>query len=160
MNLSMVGTGYVGLVTGVCLSNTGNQVYCLDTNAGKIEMLRRGQCPIYEPGLTDLMERNTAAGRLKFTTDAMEAHRHADMIFICVGTPSDDRGHTDLRYILGAADDVAHVLKQLGPGERLDVDRNDRLQSGRTCGGNEAPQVVLVQRQHDIHVHGHAPVAA
>jgi UDPglucose 6-dehydrogenase len=121
MNLSMVGTGYVGLVTGVCLSNTGNQVTCLDTNAEKIEMLRRGQCPIYEPGLTDLMERNIAAGRLKFSTDAMEAHRHADMIFICVGTPSDERGHTDLKYILGAADDVARVLKELGPQQKPKV---------------------------------------
>ncbi len=121
MHLSMVGTGYVGLVTGVCLSNTGNDVYCLDVDERKVEMLKRGECPIYEPGLTDLMERNTSAGRLHFTTDAMQAHRDADMIFICVGTPSDERGHTDLKYIQAAADDVADVLKALGPDQKPKV---------------------------------------
>lgn len=121
MHLSMVGTGYVGLVTGVCLANTGNEVFCLDTDSAKIDLLRRGKCPIYEPGLTELLERNIAAGRLKFTTDAMEAHRHADMIFICVGTPSDERGHTDLKYILAAADDVGHILKSLGPKQKPKV---------------------------------------
>ncbi len=121
MRLSMVGTGYVGLVTGVCLSNTGNEVTCLDTDAGKIETLKKGECPIYEPGLTDLMERNIQAGRLKFSTDPMASHKDADMIFICVGTPSDERGHTDLKYIQGAADAVADVLKQLGPKQKPKV---------------------------------------
>jgi UDPglucose 6-dehydrogenase len=115
MRLSMVGTGYVGLVTGVCLSNTGNEVMCLDVDARKIEKLRKGESPIYEPGLEELMHRNIAAGRLKFTTDAVEAHKNADMIFICVGTPSDDRGHTDLKYIFAAADAVGDVIKSLGP---------------------------------------------
>ena len=82
---------------------------------------QRGECPIYEPGLTDLMERNIAAGRLKFTTDKASAHRDADMIFICVGTPSDERGHTDLKYVQSAADDIAEVLKQLGPGHKPKV---------------------------------------
>lgn len=115
MRLTMVGTGYVGLVTGVCFSNTGNHVICLDVDAGKIEKLNKGVCPIYEPGLTELMERNVAAGRLEFTTDKNKAYRDADMIFICVGTPSDERGHTDLKYVHGAADDIADVLKSLGP---------------------------------------------
>lgn len=118
MRLTMVGTGYVGLVTGVCLSNTGNDVLCLDTDARKIDMLRQGKSPIYEPGLNELLERNIAAGRLKFTTDKSSAHRDADMIFICVGTPSDERGHTDLRYIESAADDIALVLKALGPTQK------------------------------------------
>ena len=118
MRLTMVGTGYVGLVTGVCLSNTGNDVTCLDTDSRKIDMLKQGKCPIYEPGLTDLMDRNTAAGRLKFSTDKTSAHRDADMIFICVGTPSDERGHTDLKYVQGAADDIADVLKTLGPSQK------------------------------------------
>ncbi len=121
MRLSMVGTGYVGLVTGVCLSNTGNDVTCLDTDARKIDTLKRGGCPIYEPGLVELMERNVAAGRLKFSTDVFAAHKDADMIFICVGTPSDERGHTDLKYIQGAADDIADVLKKLGPGQKPKV---------------------------------------
>jgi UDPglucose 6-dehydrogenase len=121
MRLSMVGTGYVGLVTGVCLANTGNHVTCLDVDARKIDMLKRGHCPIYEPGLTELMERNIAAGRLAFTTSAAEAHRDADMVFICVGTPSDERGHTDLRYIFRAADDVADLLRSLGPKQKPKV---------------------------------------
>jgi UDPglucose 6-dehydrogenase len=121
MRLTMVGTGYVGLVTGVCFSNTGNEVVCLDVDEGKIAKLRQGICPIYEPGLTDLMERNIDAGRLTFTTEKAEAYRDADMIFICVGTPSDERGHTDLKYVMGAADDVASVLKSLGPRQKAKV---------------------------------------
>lgn len=121
MRLTMVGTGYVGLVTGVCFSNTGNDVICLDVDARKIEKLRQGVCPIYEPGLEELMERNTKAGRLRYSLDKAEAYRDADMIFICVGTPSDERGHTDLRYVHSAADDIADVLKTLGPKQRAKV---------------------------------------
>jgi UDPglucose 6-dehydrogenase len=115
MRLTMVGTGYVGLVTGVCFANTGNHVTCLDVDAGKIEKLKKGECPIYEPGLTELMERSIAAKRLDFTLDKKAAYKDAEMIFICVGTPSDERGHTDLKYINSAADDIADVLKSLGP---------------------------------------------
>lgn len=118
MKLTMVGTGYVGLVTGVCLANTGNDVICLDVDPEKIDKLKRGVCPIYEPGLTELMEKNTAAGRLHFTLDKNEAYRDADMIFICVGTPSDERGHTNLSYVDQAADDIASVIKELGPGQK------------------------------------------
>jgi UDPglucose 6-dehydrogenase len=117
----MVGTGYVGLVTGVCFANTGNDVICLDVDPKKIEKLRQGVCPIYEPGLTELMAHNYQAGRLKYTLDKTEAYRDADMIFICVGTPSDDRGHTDLTYIYAAADDIAAVLKTLGPSQKPKV---------------------------------------
>lgn len=115
MRLTMVGTGYVGLVTGVCFANTGNDVHCLDIDKAKIAKLKEGICPIYEPGLTELMEQNIAAGRLEFSTEKDRAYREADMIFICVGTPSDERGHTDLKYVMGAADDIADVLKSLGP---------------------------------------------
>ncbi len=121
MRLSMVGTGYVGLVTGVCLANTGNHVTCVDVDASKVARLREGKSPIYEPGLDDLLLRNIAAGRLTFTTDAAAAHKDADMIFICVGTPSDDRGHTDLRFIFAAADAVADALKALGPSQKPKV---------------------------------------
>ncbi len=121
MRLSMVGTGYVGLVTGVCLSSVGNDVVCLDVDEGKIAKLKKGECPIYEPGLTEIMERGIASGRLCFTTNAMEAHRDADMIFICVGTPSDENGHTDLKYIMSAADDVGDLLKELGPNQKPKV---------------------------------------
>jgi UDPglucose 6-dehydrogenase len=117
MRLTMVGTGYVGLVTGVCFANTGNDVTCLDVDARKIEKLRANICPIYEPGLEELMERNARAGRLTYTLDKQAAYRDAEMIFICVGTPSDERGHTDLRYVYQAADDIADVLKALGPSQ-------------------------------------------
>lgn len=116
MKLTMVGTGYVGLVTGVCLANTGNHVVCLDIDPEKIKRLRAGECPIYEPGLTELLQRNIAAGRLSFTLDKYEAYRDAEMVFICVGTPSDERGHADLKYVHQAADDIASVMKTLGPG--------------------------------------------
>ena len=111
MRLTMVGTGYVGLVTGVCFANTGNDVTCLDVDEGKIARLSKGECPIYEPGLEELLERNIKAGRLKFTTDRAGAYKDAEAIFICVGTPSDERGHTDLRYIDQVADDIAAALK-------------------------------------------------
>jgi len=118
MRLTMVGTGYVGLVTGTCFSNTGNHVTCLDVDPAKIDTLNSGGCPIYEPGLTDLIERNVDAGRLVFTTDKTKAYKDADMIFICVGTPSDESGHADLKYVFGAADDIADVIKSLGPNQK------------------------------------------
>jgi len=121
MRLTMVGTGYVGLVTGVCFASTGNDVVCLDVDADKIEKLKQGICPIYEPGLTELMERNAEAGRLSFTTAKADAYKDADMVFICVGTPSDERGHTDLRYVNTVADDIAEVLAQLGPDQKPKV---------------------------------------
>jgi UDPglucose 6-dehydrogenase len=114
----MVGTGYVGLVTGTCFSNTGNQVTCLDVDPSKIETLNSGGCPIYEPGLTDLIERNVDAGRLVFTTDKTKAYKDAEMIFICVGTPSDESGHADLKYVFAAADDIADVIKSLGKDQK------------------------------------------
>jgi len=115
MRLTMVGTGYVGLVTGVCLANTGNDVVCLDLDPAKIAMLRSGKSPIYEAGLEDLLEHNIKAGRLSFTTDTFAAHADAEMIFICVGTPSDKNGHTDLSYIDAAADGIGETLAKLGP---------------------------------------------
>ncbi len=121
MKLTMVGTGYVGLVTGVCFSNTGNNVTCLDVDPRKIEKLKKGVCPIYEPGLEEMMERNYKAGRLHYTLDKQEAYRDAEMIFICVGTPSDERGHTDLKYVNAAADDIADMLKALGPNQKPKV---------------------------------------
>ncbi len=118
MRLTMVGTGYVGLVTGTCFANTGNHVTCLDIDQRKIDMLRDGQIPIFEPGLEELVERNTTAGRLQFTTDKQNAYRDADLIFICVGTPSDAKGHADLKYIKAAAEDIANVIEELGPNQK------------------------------------------
>ncbi len=117
MKLTMVGTGYVGLVTGVCFAETGNEVTCLDTDARKIAMLEAGKSPIYEPGLDDLIARNRKSGRLHFSTDRETAYDDADAIFICVGTPSDEDGSADLKYVLKVAEDIAAALDRLGPGQ-------------------------------------------
>lgn len=121
MRLTMVGTGYVGLVTGTCFANTGNRVVCLDVDQSKIEKLNGGEVPIFEPGLEELVKRNTEAGRLSFTTDKKEAYTHAEMIFICVGTPSDAEGHADLKYVRAAASDIAEVIDELGPDQKPKV---------------------------------------
>ncbi len=115
MRITMVGTGYVGLVTGTCFANMGNHVTCLDVDPRKIDMLRNGQSPIYEPGLEELILRNARSGRLKFTTEKAEAYQSAEIIFICVGTPSDEKGHADLKYVLAAADDIGQAI-EAGPG--------------------------------------------
>ena len=111
MRLTVVGTGYVGLVSGTCLANTGNNVVCLDIDEAKIDGLKNGISPIYEPGLDELVARNVAKGRLEFTTDKAAAYADAEAIFICVGTPSDDDGTADLRYVLGVARDIGEALE-------------------------------------------------
>ncbi len=118
MRLTMVGTGYVGLVTGTCFANTGNKVTCLDVDSAKIDRLNRGEVPIYEPGLDELIQRNVAAGRLFFTTDAERAYSQADVIFICVGTPSDADGKADLKFVRSAAEAIAGAINALGPNQK------------------------------------------
>jgi UDPglucose 6-dehydrogenase len=118
MKLTMVGTGYVGLVTGACFANSGNDVTCLDVNRDKIDMLNRGESPIYEPGLTEMIKRNAKAGRLTFTLDAHAAYAEAQTIFICVGTPSGKDGSADLQYVMAAADDIADAIDSLGPDQK------------------------------------------
>lgn len=115
MRITMVGTGYVGLVTGTCFSNIGNDVTCLDVVQAKIDKLKNGISPIYEPGLDELIKRNHKAGRLHFTTDKIEAYENAEMIFICVGTPSDEMGNADLKYVLAAAGDIGEAIEN-APG--------------------------------------------
>ena len=110
MKIAMIGTGYVGLVSGVCFSDFGHDVVCLDTNPDKIAMLERGEVPIFEPGLDTLMARNVAAGRLRFTTDLGRALDGAQAVFIAVGTPTRrGDGHADLTYVMAAARDVARA---------------------------------------------------
>ena len=120
MRITMVGTGYVGLVTGTCFANTGNDVTCLDVDPKKIEMLNAGRSPIYEPGLDEMIARNTKAGRLHFTTDKKQAYARAEIIFICVGTPSDEMGRADLKYVLAAARDIGDAIENTpsDPAER------------------------------------------
>ena len=109
-NIAVVGTGYVGLVTGTCFADLGNKITCLDIDEAKIEKLRQGGVPIYEPGLNELIQRNVKAGRLLFTTDYAEALADADFVFICVGTPSGVDGEADLRYVKMAAETVAQTM--------------------------------------------------
>jgi UDPglucose 6-dehydrogenase len=108
----MIGTGYVGLVTGTCFAESGNDVTCLDVDAGKVELLNRGGVPIYEPGLAELVRRNAAAGRLKFTTSVQDAVTGARCVFICVGTPQDQSGAADLKYVKSAAESMAPYLRE------------------------------------------------
>jgi len=112
MKLAVVGTGYVGLVTGTCFAETGNQVTCVDIDERKVEKLNNGIMPIYEPGLDVLFHRNTAEGRLKFTTDLVEGIEGAEVIFLALPTPPGEDGSADLKYILKVADDLGPILKQ------------------------------------------------
>jgi UDPglucose 6-dehydrogenase len=112
MNISVIGTGYVGLVVGACLAETGNDVVCADTDARKIEGLQQNRIPIYEPGLDTLVERNQQQGRLSFTTDVPAAIARADVVFIAVGTPPDEDGSADLRHVLDVADLVGRHMKR------------------------------------------------
>ncbi len=106
----MIGTGYVGLVTGTCLAEVGNDVLCLDIDARKIEVLQSGGVPIHEPGLLPMIQRNAAAGRLKFTTDADHAVAHGALQFIAVGTPPDEDGSADMRHVIEAARNIGRRM--------------------------------------------------
>ncbi len=110
MKISVIGTGYVGLVTGACLADLGNEVLCLDIDERKIARLREGDIPIYEPGLEPLVRQNAEAGRLRFTTGARAAAMHGAVQFIAVGTPPDEDGSADLRYVLAAAREVGRHM--------------------------------------------------
>ncbi|HEX9562389.1 MAG TPA: 2-dehydropantoate 2-reductase N-terminal domain-containing protein, partial [Gemmatimonadaceae bacterium] len=112
MNISVIGTGYVGLVVGACLAETGNDVVCADTNAAKIEGLQRNFIPIYEPGLEALVERNQQQERLSFTTDVAAAIGRADVVFIAVGTPPDEDGSADLRHVLEVAELIGRHMRR------------------------------------------------
>jgi UDPglucose 6-dehydrogenase len=111
MRIAVVGTGYVGLVSGTCLAETGVTVSCVDVDAAKIEMLNQGGIPIYEPGLAELVEKNRQRGRLFFTTSLKDALQGADAVFIAVGTPPDEDGSADLRYVLGVAHEIGTLME-------------------------------------------------
>lgn len=110
MKITVIGTGYVGLVSGACLAEVGNNVMCLDVDAKKIAILNQGGIPIYEPGLEDMVKRNVAAGRLQFTTDIELAAQHGLIQFIAVGTPPDEDGSADLQYVVAAARNIGKYM--------------------------------------------------
>ena len=135
MRVAMIGTGYVGLVSGACFADFGHEVICVDKDTGKIAALEKGEVPIYEPGLNDLVAANRRAGRLKFTNDLPGAVKAADAVFIAVGTPSRrGDGHADLTFVYDAARergnlsgvlvDTGHVVAEIGkagPGNEADT---------------------------------------
>ena len=120
MKITMIGTGYVGLVTGACFAEVGNHVMCLDLDAEKIRILNEGGIPIHEPGLAELVQRNRAAGRLSFTTDVKQAVEFGDLQFIAVGTPPDEDGSADLKHVVAAARSIGRHM----PAHRVVVDKS------------------------------------
>jgi len=112
MKITIIGTGYVGLVTGTCFAETGNEVVCLDINETKIKQLQSGIMPIFEPGLDLLFERNMNQSRLKFTTDLESAVAHGEIIFLALPTPAGEDGAADLRYVLDVAEQISHLIKK------------------------------------------------
>ena len=132
MKVTVVGTGYVGLVTGACLAEMGNHVVCLDIDERKIRMLKEGGIPIHEPGLEQIVKRNAAAGRLQFTTDVEAAVGHGTIQFIGVGTPPDEDGSADLRYVLAAATNIGRHMtdyKVIVDKSTVPVGTADKVQS-------------------------------
>src|SRR4051812_15940614 len=110
MKITIIGTGYVGLVTGACLAELGNDVFCLDVDQRKIDLLNNGGIPIHEPGLEEVVARNRAAGRLHFSTDVAASVAHGQLQFIAVGTPPDEDGSADLQYVLAAARNIGRHM--------------------------------------------------
>ncbi|MGB8857307.1 MAG: UDP-glucose 6-dehydrogenase, partial [Burkholderiales bacterium] len=120
MKITIIGTGYVGLVSGVCFAELGNDVLCLDVDAAKIELLKSGGVPIYEPGLEVMLKHNIAAGRLRFTTDVAESVAFGEVQFIAVGTPPDEDGSADLKYVTAAARNIGKYMQ----GPKVIVDKS------------------------------------
>jgi len=112
MKIGVIGTGYVGLVTGVCLADFGQDVICMDVDKDKIDTLKNGGIPIYEPGLDDLVERNMKYNRINFTTDIKKTVEKTDVIFIAVGTPPAEDGSADLRHVLSVARDIGKYINE------------------------------------------------
>jgi UDPglucose 6-dehydrogenase len=110
MKITIIGTGYVGLVTGACLAELGNNVFCLDVDQNKVDILNSGGIPIHEPGLADIVARNRAAGRLQFSTDVAASVAHGEVQFIAVGTPPDEDGSADLQYVVAAARNIGKYM--------------------------------------------------
>ena len=110
MKVTIFGSGYVGLVTGACLAEVGNHVLCVDIDANKINLLKQGHIPIHEPGLEEVLLRNTEAGRLNFTTDIQAGIAHGLFQFIAVGTPPDEDGSADLQYVLAVARSIGEHM--------------------------------------------------
>ena len=176
MKIAMVGSGYVGLVSGACFADFGHDVVCIDKDAGKIDRLRAGVMPIYEPGLAELVDGNVRAGRLGFTTSLAEGIAGADAVFIAVGTPSRrGDGHADLSFVhavareigenlagdtvvvtkstvpVGTGDEVERIIAELEPGHRVSVVSNPEfLREGAAIGDFKRPDRIVIGAQDDF----------
>ena len=148
MKISIVGTGYVGLVTGACLADAGNDVLCLDLDASKIKILKDGGIPIHEPGLLDIVRKNVAAGRLRFTTSVEESVAFGLVQFIAVGTPPDEDGSADLKYVLAAARNIGRHMTS----EKVVVDKST-VPVGTADKVRAAIADELAQRKSDLPFH-------
>ena len=125
MKISVIGTGYVGLVTGTCFAESGNEVVCVDINEQKVNQMKNGKVPIYEPGLEVLFHRNINSGRLNFTTNLQEGVEHAEIIFLALPTPEDEDGSADLSYVMDVADKIGEILeKQEGNQYKIIVNKS------------------------------------
>ena len=144
MRIAIVGSGYVGLTTGACLAETGNDVICADIKEEKVEALNRGEIPFFEPGLEALVEQNLAAGRLTFTTDVARAVRESYIVFIAVGTPPGDDGSADLRHVVAAARDIGRAMD----GERIVITKST-VPVGTASLVREA---IEAETDHPVHV--------
>ncbi len=145
MRVTLFGTGYVGLVTGTCFAERGNDVLCVDVDADKLESLRRGEVPIFEPGLEDMVRRNVDAKRLTFTTDADAGVQHGEIIFIAVGTPPDEDGSADLQYVL----DVARTIGMYMASHKVVVNKST-VPVGTADMVRNAISETLAQRESDL----------
>jgi UDPglucose 6-dehydrogenase len=130
MKITVIGTGYVGLVSGACLAEVGNDVLCLDLDAAKIKILEDGGIPIFEPGLQEMVRRNVAGGRLHFTTDVERAAHFGTIQFIAVGTPPDEDGSADMKYVTAAARNIGRYMTGGHPRGTGQTRRGDALQRG------------------------------
>ncbi len=144
MNLAVIGTGYVGLVSGTCFAEMGNDVICVDNNPDKLKKLRGAEVPIFEPGLEILFHRNIAKKRLFFTDDLKDAVLKSEMIFLCLPTPQGEDGSADLKYVFGIADDIGKILKESGDKDFKIIVNKSTVPVG-TCAG-----VTKVLKDHGI----------
>lgn len=148
--IGVIGTGYVGLVTGTCLAETGNSVLCIDVDPAKVDTLRRGEVPIYEPGLEIILERNIREERIRFSTDLVEAVRSCGILMLCLPTPPDEDGSADLSYVLQASTDIAGLLNTLDITDRRIIVNKSTVPVGTTAAIDAAMRRVAPDRAFDV----------
>lgn len=149
-SIGIIGTGYVGLVTGTCLAETGNSVLCIDVDPEKVELLRAGEVPIYEPGLGHLLERNIREKRIRFSTDVVEAVRSCTILMLCLPTPPDEDGSADLSYVLAASARIAALLNELDVTDRRIIINKSTVPVGTTAAIDRTMREIAPDRLFDV----------